>query len=124
MTKRILILVCIVALAGCYKDTEEELYPDWSNTGGPTCDTTDVSFAATVKPIIEQNCLSGCHASAGTGGGYDFNSYAGVNLAKDRLRGAIRQDPGFSAMPKGGPRLNNCQVSQITAWVNQGAQNN
>ncbi len=123
--KKLLILACIIVLAGCYKDTEEELYPDWSNTGGATCDTTNVSFSATVKPIIDQYCaVSGCHNAAGNGGGYVFETYAGVNLAKGRLLGAIKQEAGYSPMPKGGAKLDVCQIAQISSWVNDGAQNN
>jgi len=126
MTKKLLMLACVVvALAGCYKDTEEELYPDWSNTGDNSCDTTNVSFTATIKPILDQYCAtSGCHDAATKGGGYDFSAYAGVNLAKGRIVGAVKQESGYSAMPKGGAKLNDCQVSQISAWVSAGAQNN
>lgn len=126
--KKLLILACVVIFAGCYKDTEEELYPDWTNTGADTtgCDTTDVSFVTTIKPILDQNCaISGCHDAASSGNsGYDLSTYAGVNLSKDRIVGAVRQQTGFSAMPKGGAKLNNCQVSQISAWVTEGAKNN
>lgn len=126
MMKKLLILVCVVAMAGCYKDTEEELYPDWGNTGnGGGCDTTDVSFVATIKPILDQACaIPGCHDAVAKGGGYDFTVYAGVNLAKSRLEGAIKQMPGYAPMPQGGPRLNSCQVDQITAWIREGAKNN
>lgn len=125
MKKKLLLLVCIVGLAGCYKDTEEELYPDWSTpppAGG--CDTTDVSFATTIKPILDQYCATaGCH-NITAAAGYDLSTYAGANLAKGRIVGAVKWETGYSAMPQGGSKLNNCQISQISAWVAEGAKNN
>jgi hypothetical protein len=129
MIKKLLVLACVVVFAGCYKDTEEELYPNWPNPGVDTtggCDTTDVSFATTIKPILDLHCaISGCHDAASAGNsGYDLSTYAGTTLSKDKIVGAIKQLSGYSAMPKGAPRLNNCEIAQISAWVAEGTKNN
>jgi hypothetical protein len=124
MKKKLFILVCIVGLMGCYKDTEEELYPDWSNPNTSGCDTTDVSFSATVKPILDQYCATaGCHNVANAGN-YNFTTYNGVLAAKTRLVGAVKWETGYSQMPQGGSKLSDCQIGQISAWVTEGAKNN
>jgi hypothetical protein len=120
----LLVCICVVALAGCYKDTEEELYPDWSNTNTTGCDTTDVSFSTTVKPILDQYCATaGCH-DATNSAGYNLTTYNGAVQAKSRLIGVIKWETGYSAMPKGGTKLSDCQIAQVSAWVNEGTKNN
>lgn len=115
------LLALSTLLLSCYNDSKEELYP----TG--TCNTTNVTFSGTVKPIIVQNCLTGgCHTGPTTPSGYDLTGYAGVRLAVDngRLVGVINHSSGFSPMPQNNSKLPDCSISQITAWVNAGAPNN
>jgi hypothetical protein len=122
--KRIFALcIGIVALAGCYNDKADQLYP--SNTN--SCDTATVSFAADIAPVLQQKCAtSGCHDATTIQSGYNFANYSGAKLAADnkRLLGAIRWESGFSQMPKGMPKLDDCSINKITRWVNQGAQQN
>lgn len=122
-TKRLLISISLLAfislsLNSCYKDNEEDLY-------GNNCQTTDVSFSLTIQPILNANCVS-CHSGAGASAGIRLSNHAEVSAAIDggRLIGAIKHTSGFSAMPPSGPKLSNCQISQIEAWVAQGKPNN
>lgn len=89
------------------------------------CQTTDVSFSAVVKPIIETNC-QGCHSGGSPSGGINLSAYAGIKAQADngRLLGSIDWQEGFSRMPQGGPKLDQCTVDQIAAWISDGAQNN
>lgn len=113
-------LVLSLAAASCYYDNEEELYPMAQG-----CMTDTLSFAETIVPILENNCYR-CHDAATNLGNVTLEGYQAVkNYADDgRLIGVIRQDPGFSPMPQDAGPLNDCFVSQIEAWIDQGALNN
>lgn len=125
MKKILAMLAVAVVLAGCYNDSIEELYPAKTGGGGSTCDTATVTFAGSIKPIIDSKCAtSGCHDAATIGGGYNMSTYAGVKSSTGRLVGAITWASGHSAMPKGMNKLDDCSIAKITKWVNEGALNN
>lgn len=90
-----------------------------------TCDTANVTYSASIRPIITGKC-QGCHSSTSPGGGYDFTTYAGVKARVDdgRLWGAVNYMPGYSAMPKNGIRLSTCDLAKIKKWMDAGAPNN
>jgi uncharacterized membrane protein len=122
-TKRLLISISFLALMilslnSCYKDNEEDLY-------GNNCQTSNVSFSATIQPVLNANCVS-CHSGAGASAGIRLSNHSEVSAAIDggRFIGAIKHQGGFSAMPPSGPKLTTCQISQIEAWVAQGKPNN
>ena len=116
-------ILIVLALSGCYYDNEEELYP-----GGSSCDTTVTTYAARIQPILQTRCYS-CHSaqSAPSGG-------AGINLESHPvlqsmaqsgiLMAAITHSGNASPMPKGMPKLSDCEISKIQRWVDNGAQNN
>ena len=105
---------------GCYYDVEDELYP--STTG---CDTTTVTYALSIKPIIETNCLV-CHSQASNQGNVVLEGHANLKswVTNGRLLGAIRHESGFSPMPKGGAKLSDCNISKIEKWVADGTPDN
>lgn len=90
-----------------------------------TCDTANVTFSASVKPIISNKC-QGCHSASSPGGGYDFSTYAGVKttVTNGKLWGSVNFTTGFSAMPKGGSKLSTCELAKIKKWIDAGAPNN
>lgn len=91
-----------------------------------SCDSTNVSYAADVRPIFELHCL-GCHTgSAISGGGIPFDTYTQVAayVNNGRLIGAINHQPGFSFMPQGQPKLDDCKIATITNWIAEGTQDN
>ncbi len=122
---RIIIVIFITAIAyGCYYDNEEYLYPQLDTT----CDTADVAFSSSVKPVLEQNCLS-CHSNntaSSLGGNIKLEDYQDVRLRADNgsLLGTISHESGYSPMPKGASRLNNCKISIIKIWISSGAPDN
>lgn len=91
-----------------------------------SCDTTNVTFSSTVKPILQANCL-GCHT-----GSTDYNThvpldtYSGVQtVALDgRLYSSISHTGYVVPMPYGGGMLQDCDINQIKAWIDKGALNN
>lgn len=114
-------LVIIIVLPRCYYDSEEFLFPDT----GATCDTVSVTFSQSVKPILRNNCLP-CHANSvatALGGNVRLEDHADVKVKADegKLVGTISHSPGFVPMPQGAPRLDDCTISTVRIWVEQGA---
>ena len=123
--KKILI-ICLIILAGCYYDNEEELYPDQGND----CDTTNITYSETVFPIINSNCIS-CHSGSAPQGNILLEDYTTISKQAKipagqagSLYGAISHDPGNSPMPKNGTQLTDCKIKQIKIWIDAGTPNN
>ncbi len=124
MKKMFFVLMSATALFGCYNDKADQLYPVSTTT---PCDTANVSYSGTIKPIFDAMCnTSGCHDAAGVGGGYNLSTHAGTMIAvtNGRLSGSINHLSGYNAMPKGLPKLSECEISKIDAWARQGALDN
>ncbi len=117
------LIVLLSTTEGCYYDKAQLLYPT------STCDTTNVTYSGTIKPVINAYCSS-CHSTAAgptSGAGYILDTYAGfydATVTKNRLMGSVNHASGYSAMPKGGGQLTSCTLSQFQAWINAGAKNN
>jgi len=121
-----LIILALLILAGCYYDNEEELYPN-QNTG---CDTTNVTFAGTVLPVIDANCKT-CHSGGFPQGNVRLEDYASISAAGKipegqygSLYGSVNHSQGNSPMPKNGNKLPDCTIKQIKAWIDAGTPNN
>ncbi|MCB0707558.1 MAG: hypothetical protein KDC34_19720 [Saprospiraceae bacterium] len=89
------------------------------------CDTTDVSYAAVIRPILDNTCV-GCHGGSVPSGGISFMTYAGVKAMADsgQLLGAVNWDAGYSFMPQGGNKLPDCEIAQLKSWIDSGALEN
>lgn len=89
------------------------------------CDTANVTYSISIKPIITNKC-QGCHSSSNAGGGYDLSIYAGVKarINDGKLWGAVNHVAGYSAMPKNGAQLSTCELAKIKKWMDAGAPNN
>lgn len=123
MKKLILPLVFFI-LSGCYYDSEEALY----GTPNTVCDTSVTQFSTEIKPILQSSCLT-CHsnsAALGSGGGIKLQDYADVktSVLNGKLVGSIDHSSGFSAMPKGGGKLSDCNILIIKTWIARGTLNN
>lgn len=101
----------------------KDLECDPNPNGG--CNTTDVSFAMTVSPLISNTC-KGCHSGSAPSGGVNLSNYANIRAAalSGRLVGAISWQPGYAKMPQGGSKLPQCTIDQISSWVDAGAPDN
>jgi len=112
-------LMIVMALSSCYNDNYANLYP------AGVCDTTNVTFTANVLPVINANC-TGCHSGGAAAGNLSLANYNDIvaSINSGRFLGSIRQDPGYSAMPKGGTPLSDCALAKIGNWVNKGMPNN
>ncbi len=116
----ILGLLAFAFLQSCYYDNEEDLYPS-----PPACDTTNITYSATVWPIISESCTS-CHSGSGAGGGVLLTNHAEVADAcnNGRLLGAIRHESGYSPMPKAQAKMSDCDIKKIELWVANGTPDN
>ena len=109
---------------GCYYDSEEYLFPEFNQT----CDTTNVTFSGSVTTLLDNYCLT-CHSNndaAFRGGNIKLENYSDVKAQVDngRLEGAINHMPGFSPMPKGSSKLNDCNLTIIQKWIDDNSPNN
>ena len=120
-TKSVLASFILLAFSGCYYDVAEELYPADSQS----CDTTTVTFNATIQPILQAQCMV-CHSAAANQGNVNLEGYAQVKTYADngKLLGSVSFASGYSPMPQGSSQLSACSINKIRAWINKGAPNN
>lgn len=85
------------------------------------CDTAGVTYNNDIKAIFDKSCaLVGCHKGGSVDGDLDTYENAKNFAYNDKMLGAIKQQAGFSAMPKTGSKLDDCSISKIEAWINAG----
>ena len=118
----VIMFVTVVMVTSCTKENEENLQ---SKINQPTCDTLNMTYAKDVLPIITLNCYS-CHGNGNIRGGINLDGFARIKRQVDNnfLLNVIKHSPGYSQMPQGQPRLAQCDINKIEAWVNRGALNN
>ena len=106
-------------LQGCTYDKEALI-------SRPNCtDTLNVSFAASIEPLLRAHCFS-CHGNGSAFGGVSLDTYDDVNAlaASGRLLGAISHSAGFAPMPDGADKLDDCSINAVRIWIDEGARNN
>ena len=122
---RLRFLVILIAMAfglnACYYDNVENLYPE----GGGDCDTTNISYSTDIWPTINSSC-TGCHSGAAASGNVKLEDYNDIKNSGENggLLGTIRHESGWSPMPKGGSKLQDCDILKIEVWQNMGYPNN
>lgn len=105
----------------------------WINQGarnntcseGGACDTSSVTFSAKVNPILLSKCV-GCHSNTLASGQVNLTGYSNVHIyaQSGSLLGSINHDYGYFPMPKGIPKLSNCEIAIVRTWIREGANNN
>lgn len=120
MKKNLIILLFASMFAGCYYDNREDLYP-----AIVSCDTAAVTYSGKVLAIIQSNCY-GCHGSGSTLGNVNLDGYSNLKTYADngKLVGVIEHQDGFSPMPQGGSKLNDCDISVVKKWISDGTPDN
>lgn len=124
MPKFVFAIFIILVIAGCYYDSEEYLFPQINNL----CDTTSVTYSSSVQPVLEQYCYR-CHSNANApsaGNNIKLEDYSDVVISANNLSlyGSIAHESGFSPMPKGGGKLDDCTIDIMRIWIDTGAPNN
>lgn len=119
--KTVLFAGLAIGLNACYYDVEENLYPD----DFVPCDTSAVTYSATIAPLLQANCNS-CHSAATAYGTVVLEGHSNVAVyaLNGSLLGSVSHASGYSQMPKNLPKLPDCDISKILIWVNAGAPNN
>ncbi len=85
------------------------------------CDTSGVTYANFIAPLLSSHC-TGCHSAINPQGGHQLTTYNLVKTAAENgvLYGAVAHLPGYLPMPNGGRSLSPCFVDKIKAWIDGG----
>ena len=114
-------LFIIAFFNSCYNDKEDYLYPTRPNQQSGTCDTTNITYALTIKPILDNYC-NGCHNS----GSVNFSSYSGLSSYLGSNSAKFQNNINYTTsqnMPPSG-KLNDCYLNHIRIWIAAGYPNN
>jgi hypothetical protein len=93
-----------------------------NNSCASACDTTNVTYNFSIKPLIEAKC-QGCHSGANPQGGIaltDYNQISAVALFGTMLQ-AVEHSAGATPMPLNSPKLPDCEIDLIRIWIENGA---
>lgn len=92
---------------------------------GTICDTSSVSYSSTISGYMNNYC-NGCHGGASPSAGISTEGYSNVKalVVSGQLWGTMNHSVGYSPMPKGTPKLDECTLTKLKAWINAGAPNN
>jgi hypothetical protein len=101
----------LLLVYSCYYDNEETLYPQLSSQ----CDTSNVTYTGSISTIMSSYCTS-CHGS-GASGGIDLRTFEEVKAYADRIYGSMSHQSGYTAMPKGGSKLDDCTLLKVKVWI-------
>ena len=107
----------LLALSSCYYDNEEALYP--VRPGANSCDTTSPTYALTILPIMQTNCV-GCHSGSFPQGNLDLSTIDNVKIGinSHHLMDHVRGN-GRTLMPPSGA-ITTCDINQLNAWITKG----
>ena len=108
------------------------LITKWLSQGGQNngcdahfggCDTSTVSYAAYILPLMQSRC-QGCHSGTYPQGGIDLTTYSNnkTQALNGKLYATVSKSTGW--MPKGGAKLDACTQSKIKSWADAGAPQN
>lgn len=115
MKLTLLFFILFSTLIGCISKSKETILVNNS------CDTSNVTFSKTIKPIMLTNCAtSNCHAGSQASAGINLETYAGVQQYATASYNAMKN----GSMPKGSNKLADCYISQMSIWINNGTPNN
>jgi hypothetical protein len=119
-------------LAGCRSENKEDYYyPSKTVVPGDTtktvvnpvtCDTANVTFSESVRPILDEHCMK-CHYE---GNGerpefHDFNTFRLYAQAGIVMNLITHKEEPF--MPKDNPKLSDCKINTIRIWIEKGMKN-
>lgn len=91
------------------------------STDPVACDTANVLYATHVQPLMAQHC-TGCHGGAAPEAGIDLSQRSTVETyaRNGLLVGTMSHSIGFLKMPPSGPRVSDCTIGTVKAWISQG----
>lgn len=82
------------------------------------CNTTNVTYTATIAPIMSTWCI-GCHTGYAASASIDLTTRAVVEAQarSGALVATVTHAAGFAKMPPSGPKLDDCSIAKIKAWI-------
>lgn len=125
-SKLLLILLFSLFIWSCSNDSEDDLLAveQEQGNGDDDADATEVTYANTVKAIIDNSCVS-CHDNPPVNGApfalVNFQQVSG--RANAILNAMSRQNGAAGAMPPAG-RLPQNTINEIQEWINNGSPEN
>lgn len=111
INKSWIFLLTLFLFIACETHVQEDEFVDISV---PLCDP-DTSFKATIKPIIDANCIR-CH------NGSQFPNLSTFN-GVSRNANSVKNQVVSRRMPLGGS-LTSEEIELIRCWIDNGAKNN
>ena len=113
-----MIILCLLASA-CRHD------PIVQPVSENSCDSTNVSFAKSVLPILNKHCNS-CHSSVVQTHGIILDNYETIRIfaLEGSLYGAIIQNGDYAPMPYSASKLDDCSIASIHNWIREGMKDN
>ncbi len=95
----------------------------WITAGAKTaecveafCDTSNVTYAKDIKPIIQTACV-GCHQTTSAEGGFHMDVDATNQENKVRIYESAAHINGAAAMPRNIAQLSACQIAKLRIWA-------
>lgn len=92
-----------------------------------TCDTTNVTYANVIQPMLSTYCYA-CHSenNKNSGGGVSLENFSELQgyATNGTLLCDINHGNTCNAMPQGANKLSDCNIAKISTWINAGAPNN
>ncbi|HQQ93499.1 MAG TPA: hypothetical protein PLQ93_03015 [Bacteroidia bacterium] len=108
--------------------SQKDMISKWISEGAlnnycvnSNCNTDSITYTKDIKDMLV-NCQA-CHSGSVISKGVDLSSYAGTKAAgqSGKLYNAVAQNGMATAMPQApAPKLSDCNVSKIDAWVKNG----
>lgn len=113
------LLAVLYSLQSCYYDVEETLYP------GEACDPANFAYSTRIRPLIETHCLP-CHSPSLARGNVVLEGYTNARDAAvdGNFICSIEHTGNCSPMPDNAPKLSDCDINAVKAWVDGGAPEN
>jgi hypothetical protein len=92
--------------------------------GALVIDAINPTFAKTIKPMLDINCV-GCHQKNAAQSSVILDNYTSVKNYVDnrKLWGVINYQVGYVGMPEN-RKLGTCQIDAFKKWIDAGALNN
>ncbi len=117
----VITLVIGLAYSSCVYNKADLVYPQ-----PPVCDTINMKYSTDIVPILTANCYV-CHAGSASGSfgrKFDAHNLLMPYVNSGKLVKSISHASGATPMPYQLPKLPQCTIDKIKAWVDRGAPNN
>ena len=121
-----LLTLSIWMISSCTRDKSADPQPQngGSNDTLTACDSTNVTYAVDIEPIISAKCAApNCHGTGFSAGGVTLDTYEKVKIIADNGRLQARAIDG-SPSPMPPAPLSPLSASEKTAiqnWIDEGA---